>query len=86
MGKSVYTVHRASDGQDIPGGVVVKLKEWDGEELHILGHGENLCNNGMSQTQTSEPSQNRIKLQEYSSTYFSQASAQGTISCILSAW
>lgn len=42
----VFAEHGDGNGQDAPGGVVIKLKEWNGEELHILGHGENFYNNG----------------------------------------
>ena len=34
------------DGRElwsISRGVIIQLKEWDGEELHILGHSEHLC-------------------------------------------
>ena len=34
----------------VPRCVVVKLEEWDGEELHVFGYGEDLCARAWSTT------------------------------------
>jgi hypothetical protein len=57
----------------VPSGVVVKLEQWDGEELHILGNGEDFfsANGHWGFPEGKEP------------THFVLASALGTISCTL---